>query len=364
MHRDDAAAAALVDAVRRNCRIADARHATDLSLCIYLLQMRELYRWEHGLSFTAEPERARVAQWLAAREALWSGLEGRVPMPLPVETETGLREFDAADVEGINAVLLPRGLIYGAGLASADRPTYFLALSHASEQRADGLTVRHCATELARTLFAPPALLAGGHTVLLRRESLARWLWEKFEAFSLRRTPGPMQALLDHYALPDRAAFVQALPKLVDDLSEGLVLHEVGEHRAGLWLGAAWAAMRLDVKHPRTDLAIRAVRDHLADLEVTLPALLQRGHSASLHLWFANYDGLRRQLLPSLGEAYARWRHGDGGQAVLKAVEAALPHFRALAAQALALHALHGPQAAEPIERLLHGPEAVFAAET
>ena len=33
--------ARLVDAVQTNCHIADARGAADLSLCIYLLQMRE-----------------------------------------------------------------------------------------------------------------------------------------------------------------------------------------------------------------------------------------------------------------------------------------------------------------------------------
>ena len=43
----------LVDAVQTNCDIADARHAADLPLCIYLLQMREFYRWEHGLTFGA-----------------------------------------------------------------------------------------------------------------------------------------------------------------------------------------------------------------------------------------------------------------------------------------------------------------------
>ena len=40
--------AALVQAVQTNCDIADARHARDVSLCTYLLGMREFYRWECG----------------------------------------------------------------------------------------------------------------------------------------------------------------------------------------------------------------------------------------------------------------------------------------------------------------------------
>ena len=40
---------ALLEAVQTNCHIADARHAQDLSLCTFLLQMREFHRWERGL---------------------------------------------------------------------------------------------------------------------------------------------------------------------------------------------------------------------------------------------------------------------------------------------------------------------------
>ena len=84
-----------------------------------------------------------------------------------------------------------------------------------------------------------------GEPIVLRRESLARWLWEKFEAFSLRRAEGPFKALVDAYALHDSAAFVAALPRLVDEQSETLLLHELGEHRAGQWLEPGWSAMRL-----------------------------------------------------------------------------------------------------------------------
>jgi hypothetical protein len=360
MRRDDASAA-LIGAVQTNCHIADASHATDLSLCIYLLQMRELFRWERGLPFTVDPDRAAVAQWLAEREALWSRLEGRAPLPLPVTIDDEVREFDAADVDGINAALAPRGLVYGAGLAAADRPSYFLAVVHDLRPCVPGLVLRSCGAELARGLFAPPAVLAPGGTIVLRRESLARWLWEKFEAFSLRPLDGPMRWLLDAYGLHGREPFVEALPRLVDDLGQALVLHEIGEHRAGSWLGPAWAAMRLALHERRTDLRVRAVRDHLADLEVTLPALVQRGHEASLHFWFANYDGLRQQLFPSLVQAYAAWRGGDAGRCLLRAAAAAVPHFRALAQQVLGLHERLGAGAGPQIERLLAAPQAVCA---
>ena len=71
-----------------------------------------------------------------------------------------------------------------------------------------------------------------------------------------------------------------------------MVLHELGEHRAGLRLGPDWRAMRLTLDSRRADGHARAVRDLLADLEVTLPTLLDRGADATLHAWFANFDGL------------------------------------------------------------------------
>lgn len=346
---------ALVDAVQTNCHIADASHAADLSLCVYLLQMRELYRWEQRLPFGAELDRAAVGAWLAEREAQWSRLEGRASVAVPIDG----REFDPLDVQGINAVLSPQGLIYGAGLAAAQRPTYFLAALEQQAARDDGLQLAVCGREFARGLAAPAAALAGGTTILLRRESLARWLWEKFEAFSLRRADGPMKALLDSYGLHARDDFVAALPRLADDLADVLVLHEVGEHRAGLWLGPGWAAMRLALDDRRTDLRVRAVRDHLADLEVTIPALVREERTAALHFWFANYEGLREQLFPSLADAYRARCRGDGGRALLDAAATGARHFRALAAQVLSLHERLGPRAAPQIEHLLAAPQAV-----
>jgi hypothetical protein len=348
---------ALVDAVQTNCHIADARHAADLPLCIYLLQMREFYRWEHGLPFGVALERRAVGAWLARREALWSELEARPFIALPL----GDRHFDPLDAERLNVELSPLGLVYGAGLEAADRQVFFLAQLDRSHGRDDGLVLQVCGREHARGLFAPPAALTGGRTIVLRREALARWLWEKFEAFSVRRVNGPFKALLDAYGVVDAAAFVDALPRLVDDLSETLVLHELGEHQAGRWLGPGWAAMRLALKQRRTDLLVRAVRDHIADLEVTLPALLEGDQAAAMHFWFANYEGMRERLFPTLAGGYAAWRGGDAGRSLRRAARAGAAHFRALATQVLALHQRLGRRAGPAIDRLLSAPQAVCA---
>ena len=64
----------LVAAVQTNCHIADARHAADLTLCIYLLQMREFHRWERGLPFGATLARDAKADTVADAEALFAAL--------------------------------------------------------------------------------------------------------------------------------------------------------------------------------------------------------------------------------------------------------------------------------------------------
>ena len=54
------ALAPLLAAVQSNCHLSDARHAQDLTLCNYLLAMREYYRWEHDLPMQAVPPRGEV----------------------------------------------------------------------------------------------------------------------------------------------------------------------------------------------------------------------------------------------------------------------------------------------------------------
>src|SRR5574341_1746746 len=77
----------LIDTVQRNCDIADARHARDATLCIYLLQLRELYRWEQELPLSAQPPKEDIAQWMMAREARWDSLAEEDYARLPLGGE-------------------------------------------------------------------------------------------------------------------------------------------------------------------------------------------------------------------------------------------------------------------------------------
>ena len=355
MNRSADHVAALTRAVQTNCHIADARHAADLTLCTYLLQMREFYRWEHGLPLGAPLARDAVGAWIAERERTWSDLADDDFIALPGPTAHGA--CDPFDLDAIAPQLAPLGLAYGAGLAGPERPGFFLAELLQTRRLAEGVTVQVCGRERARGLFAPPAALLGD-VIVLRRESLARWVWEKFEAFSLKRADGAFKAVVDHYGLDQD--FNGALPQLLDEQGEMLLLHELGEYRAGRWLEPAWAALRSALPNHRTDLHVRAVRDLLADLEVTLPTLLDRDARASIHFWFATFDGVREVLFPALPAAYGAWRDGDGGRRMRGSIARGREHFTRLAEQLLELHANLGPAAGTAIESVLTGPRAVL----
>ena len=85
--------AALVQAVQTNCDIADARHAREVSLCTYLLGMREFFRWEHQLPYGASPPRDEVGRWITEREARWEQIADADFVAVPVAGH----DFDAFD---------------------------------------------------------------------------------------------------------------------------------------------------------------------------------------------------------------------------------------------------------------------------
>jgi hypothetical protein len=321
---------ALRAVVQANCDIADARFAADLPLCQFLLQMRELYRWRHGLDFATVPPRDALGTWLAERETAWSRVEDQAFGTLPLAGA----QVDPFDLEAVNAHLNPAGWVYGAGWVDSGRPGFFLAELLQADRGPPA--VQHCGTEHARGLFAPPAALQGGRTIVLRRDALARWLWMLWEGFALQRPAGPFAAWMQLQGVHDTAGFVAALPRLVDLAAGVLLWHERGEARAAAALEPGWAALRGASTDRRTTLMLRAVRDLIADCDVTLPALLETGSPAALHFWFATFEGPREALMPELGQAYAAWLQGDGGRALRASCRRGARRFTTLARALLA----------------------------
>jgi hypothetical protein len=96
------------------------------------------------------------------------------------------------------------------------------------------------------------------------------------------------------------------------------------------------------------------VRDNWADCLATLPRLLEREADASLHFWFSNFDGMRRELFPSLVAAYADWCEGRGRAPLERAVTRGAAHWQAVAGDMLQGFLRHGTAIDAELERRTH----------
>lgn len=289
----------LIDTVQKNCMIADARHARDMTMCTFLLEMREYFRWERELPYGARLPKDELGDWLNARESEWDAVEGEDFAPLPLN-DTGIDPFEADDV---NRALIPRGLVYSSGLGRFRKPHFVLAELKRAEER-EGVKVLVAGCEYARDLIAPPATLRDG-AIFLRMDAVRRYLWNKYEEWSTKERDSALGRAFAHYDF--EADIERGLDRMAEAEAEAMILHEVGEARAEKLLGPAWAEMLGSLNARHAELLVRAVRDHLADCLVTLPTLLEREAAGSLHFYLANLSGLRRALFPSLQGAYDAW---------------------------------------------------------
>jgi hypothetical protein len=302
----------LASVVQRNCDISDARHAGDYGLCTFLLKMREYYRWENELPFAHTLSKDELGDWLKAREQAWSRIEADEFAPLPLERGA----LDPFDAEAANRELLPRGCVYSAGYGRMHKPLFFLGRLLRVEERG-GFKILISSCEYARELAAPPAMLQG-RTIFVRLESVRRYLWEKIEEWQWRKQGNAMARALEGYDfVADPEA---ALQRMADNQLETMILHELGEARAGELLGEAWEEMALSVSGTRGEPAARAARDLLADCLSTLPGLLERGNLPALHFYFATFDAPRRQLFPQALDAYEHFVRSGEREALWQAV--------------------------------------------
>lgn len=285
--------------VQHNCDISDARHARNYSLCIYLLKMREYFRWEMGYGYDERLPEKQLGDWLVERERLWGDLEEQDYQPITLQSS----QFAPFEPDRLNDRLLPEGLAYSGGYGGLSKPHFFLADLHQVEERHQR-RILVTGKEYARDLTAPPAMTLNGE-VYVRRESLRRMLWEKIEEWRWRRQDNAMARTIAFY--PVDSALESALDAMTATETEAVILHELGEIEAGVLFGPAWEQMLNALWHTRAELTARAVRDHLADCLVTLPALLAEERNASLHFYFANLSGMRQALFPALQAAYRQW---------------------------------------------------------
>ncbi len=333
----------IIDTVQHNCHIADARHAGDYTLCVYLLKMREMYRWEHGIDFTAQLTTDDVGDWLTGREGVWDEVEGQDYKPLQIKGKS----HDAFDNDLINTLLHEHKLVYNAGLGIRCRPHFFIAeLEQVIQQ--DGYTIYISGKEYARDMAAPGAM-AQQNKIFIRRESLRRVIWEILDDARVSGMDNPLTRAMRYY--PFEENIETALNQMADVEIAYVIQHEIGEVKAGRVLGGIWDDMLNSLARTQAEIMLRAVRDHLADSMTTLPALLEDNNPASIHFYFGNLTAMRKHLAPSLLEAYENW-HASGELDQLQALaQGSVDYWKQLAEKIIDAYK-HSPKP-EPIEALI-----------
>jgi hypothetical protein len=340
----------ITTSVQKNCHISDAQYAGDYTLCIFLLKMREFYRWENQIPFTGTLPRSEVGKWMHEREQLWEGLESSEFELLSL----GHDRLDPFDTDTINQVLVPQGYVYSAGYGRFNKPHFFLGALQRQERR-DRYTVYVSTCEYARDLVAPPAMTQNGK-IYLRQESLRRYLWERIEESRLNRNTETMTRALAYYDFERN--FDASLDSMTEVETESVVLHEVGEALAGEHLGEAWHAMLADLSRTKGELLARAARDILADCLSTLPRLIENENDPALHFYFASFSGMRRHLFPEAMAAYLCWAEDGNVQPLLQLVQSGTQRWLDTTHKMLALHRQSGTESAAAIENLLEQPPA------
>lgn len=327
MHAKQEMISHVARAVQQNCHIADANHAGDYTLCIYLLKMRELYRWEQNEAFSKALPNDSVGKWLRQREALWDSLEQQNYQDITIESES----FAPFESDLINQNLQQHNLVYSGGMGINNRPHFFLAELDSAEQHQD-YSLFIAGKEYARDMSAPPAM-SQQNTIYIRKESFRRLLWEKLETWRWNK---PDNALGRAFACYDcEKDLDNALAQMTDVEVENVVQHERGEIKAGHLLGVKWEELLFSLPHSKASLMLRAIRDHLADSLTTLPTLLETNSEPSWHFYFGNISNMRKHLFPSLFKGYDEWYQSGSLSTMSEIITQSQQHWLNLCQQVL-----------------------------
>ncbi len=289
----------LISSVQRNCDISDARHAGDSAMCIYLMRMREHYKWINDTPLGKPFDHKSLGGWIETREAYLESLESCHYSPLRL----GGDEYDPFDQVGINRRIGDDNMAYCAGYGARGKPVFCLA-ERIGRESTDDYETYILGREYAREMSAPVAM-SQRKTIVVRRDALLRMVWEMFEEWSWRKPRNSFYKAIAHFGYPDDTS--RAARALAENELDNLVLHEIGEILAGDMLGDRWNEMLLALLGTPLEFLTRSVRDNLADSLTVLPTLMFERNAPSIHFYFAGSHPVRDQLFPMLKQAYRSW---------------------------------------------------------
>ncbi len=294
----------IVNQVLDNCSICDSRHSGLYSVCGLALRLRDLYKWEKGLDPWVEKDSSEILEWIGEKEEEWDRIAGEDFVEITILGNT----YAPFDSSGINTVLEPHGLFYGAGYVYSMRPTFFLATLE-DKKEMDGQPVYILGRELARDLLTIPALTQG-ECILIRKESARLFLWDQM-FFIKKSGRDALRFALQHCGVngQEPGELQKNITRISEDQIETYVYHELGEIKDSIFDRETWREIIATFPHTPIELLARTVKDLLADTNQygTLRYIARERKTASLGFYVAFLDGLRKQLIPHLVDAFRQF---------------------------------------------------------
>lgn len=289
--------------VKHNCNISDAHHWGFYSICGLLLRMRDLYRSEEGLALYEPVAMEKISPWIEQRDKIWHELHDSELENIDIDGCT----FPPFDVDGINAVLLEKGILYGAGYGRFFKPNFFLA-DCVERRMHENYTIFITGTEYERDIESVPAMLQGRH-ILIRKDRIKALMWERFYEMKSKKYKGALEYAFSTFNISRDDIPSQAIDEkidwLVDNILEIFLLHEVGEamedRRAEEWLDLMGA-----FRGTIDELKLRSLKDVLSDcsLHGPLQFVTASENRGLLAFYIAMLTGLHKIVFPEIIYAF------------------------------------------------------------
>lgn len=309
----------VLETIRHNCDISDARDHGIYSICNLVLKLRNLYKWEHAIEPWQEPAAPDLLDWIDKKENYWETIVAEPYLPLVLDG----REVDPHDAAAVNGLLAEPGLYYGAGYGRSLKSIFFLA-EKLREEKAGGCPVVILGREQATELASPFAMLQDG-VILIRREPLRFFFWDHVQEI---RSSAKLSL---HYALQrygilrngklDQGLFRDRLDTIVDSELPIFIYHEVGEMRQEDLDSDTLRRIIAVFPDSIIEFVARAVKDVLADThqEGMLGFIIRERRDASLGLYAGFLAGLRRELFSEIAPAFEQFLRDRDWQGIERA---------------------------------------------
>lgn len=300
----------LLETIRLNCDISDARDAGNFSLCTLFLRLRNIYKWENGLEPWQEPDSPVLLDWIENRESTWEALLSHTITSLPLQHN---QLCDPFNVEAVNQELASEKIIYGAGYGHNMKAIFFLADLH-EERTLHGYRVIVTGKEWIRELASPFAMTQDS-VIIFRRVPFRFFLWDRIQETGAQPHSGIAHALKEYGIMDDgvslnRDRLARGLDGLIDGEIEPIIHHELGEilEDRGIDLETL-ERVTVHLHGSAAEIFVRAVNDVLADThpEGMLGYIVNTKRSASLGIFATLLDGMRKALAPELTNAACRF---------------------------------------------------------